>query len=47
MKEIRIKQKHQTRSWRRWDRADHAFTVGSVALIIFMVIAGLGAWVLR
>jgi uncharacterized membrane protein YphA (DoxX/SURF4 family) len=30
----------------RWRRADYNFAVATVALMIFFVIAGLGAWML-
>jgi hypothetical protein len=45
MEETRINENSERDCVRRWDRADHAFTVASVALIISMVIAGLGAWI--
>jgi hypothetical protein len=30
----------------RWRRVDHNFAVATVALMMFFVIAGLGAWML-
>jgi hypothetical protein len=32
---------------RPWERSDHAFTMVSIALFIFMMIAGFGAWIVR
>jgi hypothetical protein len=39
--------KRQVRPWRPWERADHNFTVISVALMVFFLVAGFGAWILN
>jgi hypothetical protein len=44
MDKTRIKPNQRTILSRPWDRADHGFTIASIALMVFMMIAGLGAW---
>jgi hypothetical protein len=45
MDQTRIKPKRRLRFQRPWDRGDHIFTVTSIALIVFLIIAGFGAWI--
>jgi hypothetical protein len=45
MDKTRIKPKRRTILSRPWDRADHRFTIASLALMVFMVVAGFGAWI--
>jgi hypothetical protein len=43
MQKTRISSK--PRVWSRWKRADHAFSVASIALLVVMLGVGFGAWV--
>jgi hypothetical protein len=42
MRKTKNKTKRQTKPW---ERPDHAFTLASLALLVFLAIAGLGAWI--
>jgi hypothetical protein len=42
-----IKLKRFARYRARSDRRDHTFTIASVALMLFFVVAGCGAWMFR
>jgi hypothetical protein len=44
MEETRIKPERRTSLRRPWERGDHAFSLVSIAVILFMVIAGFAAW---
>jgi hypothetical protein len=43
MRKTRIEPKRQTT--RPWQQSDRAFAVTSVALIVFLAVAGIGAWI--
>jgi hypothetical protein len=45
MWKTRIKARQPTKSLERGDRADHHFTVVSIALMILLAVTGLGAWI--
>jgi hypothetical protein len=44
MRKMGNKPKRQTRPW---ERSDRAFTVASLALIVFLAIAGFSAWIVN